>query len=102
MNVRGLGCGRISTMAQDGVRIIANFFGRIWWRFCLLAIETICLALRKIGYQEEWSGQQDLNLRPGVPKTPALPGCAIPRRSRLGIHLSAAPSNPAPTAESHP
>src|SRR5580692_2282133 len=27
-----------------------------------------------------WSGQQDLNLRPGVPKTPALPGCAIPRR----------------------
>src|SRR5689334_13207702 len=26
-----------------------------------------------------WSGQQDLNLRPGVPKTPALPGCAIPR-----------------------
>src|SRR5499433_532569 len=27
-----------------------------------------------------WSGQQDLNLRPGVPKTPALPGCAMPRR----------------------
>src|SRR2546428_8088513 len=26
-----------------------------------------------------WSGQQDSNLRPGVPKTPALPGCAIPR-----------------------
>jgi hypothetical protein len=32
----------------------------------------------------EWSGQQDLNLRPAVPKTAALPGCAIPRRSRLG------------------
>src|SRR5271166_2632734 len=29
-----------------------------------------------------WSGQQDLNLRPGVPKTPALPGCAIPRGTR--------------------
>ena len=29
----------------------------------------------------KWSGQQDLNLRPGVPKTPALPGCAMPRRS---------------------
>src|SRR3984893_17459986 len=29
-----------------------------------------------------WSGQQDLTLRPAVPKTAALPGCAIPRRSR--------------------
>src|SRR5271166_5281844 len=29
-----------------------------------------------------WSGQQDLNLRPGVPKTPALPGCAMPRGLR--------------------
>lgn len=27
-----------------------------------------------------WSGQQDLNLRPGVPETPALPNCAMPRR----------------------
>jgi hypothetical protein len=27
-----------------------------------------------------WSGQQDSNLRPGVPKTPALPDCAIPRQ----------------------
>ena len=26
-----------------------------------------------------WSGRQDLNLRPEVPKTSALPGCAIPR-----------------------
>ena len=34
-------------------------------------------ALPERGY---WSGQQDLNLRPGVPKTPALPGCAIPRQ----------------------
>src|ERR1700704_4976355 len=36
-----------------------------------------------------WSGQQDLNLRPGVPKTPALPGCAMPRRCRrASIHGS--------------
>ena len=30
--------------------------------------------------QQYWSGQQDSNLRPGVPKTPALPDCAIPRQ----------------------
>src|ERR1700722_10434050 len=30
-----------------------------------------------------WAGQQDSTLRPAVPKTAALPGCAIPRRSRL-------------------
>src|SRR5215470_491089 len=36
----------------------------------------------------EWSGQQDLNLRPAVPKTAALPGCAIPRLSRNWIALS--------------
>jgi transposase len=28
-----------------------------------------------------WSGQQDSNLRPEVPKTSALPGCAIPRNA---------------------
>src|SRR5208283_4598287 len=28
---------------------------------------------------QKWSGQQDSNLRPEVPKTSALPGCAIPR-----------------------
>src|ERR1700761_3887968 len=32
-----------------------------------------------------WSGQQDLNLRPAVPKTAALPGCAIPRPVRYWI-----------------
>src|SRR5262249_17700089 len=43
-----------------------------------------------------WSGQQDLNLRPGVPKTPALPGCAMPRGkprrldTPLGFHQQAA------------
>jgi hypothetical protein len=26
-----------------------------------------------------WSGQLDSNQRPAVPKTAALPGCAIPR-----------------------
>ena len=26
-----------------------------------------------------WSGRQDSNLRPPVPKTGALPGCATPR-----------------------
>ena len=27
----------------------------------------------------QWSGRQDSNLRPPVPKTGALPGCATPR-----------------------
>src|SRR5437764_15368975 len=27
----------------------------------------------------DWSGQLDSNQRPAVPKTAALPGCAIPR-----------------------
>ncbi len=27
----------------------------------------------------DWSGRQDSNLRPSVPKTDALPGCATPR-----------------------
>lgn len=30
----------------------------------------------------KWSGRQDSNLRPTVPKTVALPGCATPRLSR--------------------
>jgi hypothetical protein len=32
-----------------------------------------------------WSGQQDSNLRPGVPKTPALPDCAIPRQGLMAL-----------------
>ena len=28
---------------------------------------------------EEWSGREDLNLRPPAPKAGALPGCATPR-----------------------
>jgi hypothetical protein len=35
-----------------------------------------------------WSGQLDSNQRPAVPKTAALPGCAIPRISWSMIQLS--------------
>ncbi len=31
------------------------------------------------GWGGNWSGRQDLNLRPPVPQTDALPGCATPR-----------------------
>ena len=30
-----------------------------------------------------WSEQQDLNLRPPVPKTGALPNCAMPRIQKI-------------------
>ena len=30
-----------------------------------------------------WSGREDLNLRPPVPKTGALPDCATPRQERI-------------------
>lgn len=35
-----------------------------------------------------WSGRQGSNLRPSVPQTDALPGCATPRHSLLGGTLS--------------
>ncbi len=38
-------------------------------------IITICFFI-----QFNWSGQQDLNLRPPAPKAGALPGCAMPRK----------------------
>src|SRR5262249_28811049 len=38
------------------------------------------------GAVARWSGQQDSNLRPAVPKTAALPGCAMPRET--GSHLA--------------
>ncbi len=44
-----------------------------------------------------WSGQLDSNQRPAVPKTAALPGCAIPRIfpcERTSIHACAAASKP--------
>ena len=36
----------------------------------------------------EWSGQQDLNLRPSAPKADALPDCAIPRQN-FACHMRA-------------
>ena len=33
--------------------------------------------------KQEWSGREDLNLRPPAPKAGALPGCATPRQSEL-------------------
>src|SRR4029077_10012690 len=63
----------------------------------------VCRRGRSWNNGPKWSGQQDLNLRPAVPKTAALPGCAIPRRSRLWIHRSptaSKPRNPPPTRRS--
>ncbi len=37
------------------------------------------------GAKQEWSGQQDSNLRPEVPKTSALPDCAMPRQETPAI-----------------
>src|SRR5439155_4159519 len=34
------------------------------------------------GHNEEWSGREDLNLRPPAPKAGALPDCATPRLCR--------------------
>src|SRR5687767_15609904 len=31
---------------------------------------------------EDWSGREDLNLRPPAPHAGTLPGCATPRRDR--------------------
>ena len=42
-----------------------------------------------------WSGREDLNLRPPAPKAGALPGCATPR---LGVH-SLMPKNIRPKAK---
>src|SRR5699024_2645897 len=45
------------------------------------------------------SGAQDLNLRPSVPKTDALPSCAT---SRDGLYLTTAESADAPRAGARP
>ena len=37
---------------------------------------------------EDWSGQLDSNQRPAVPKTAALPGCAIPRSLKRDVRSS--------------
>ncbi len=46
-----------------------------------------CPALGLIG-GEEWSEWPDLNRRPFVPQTNALPGCATPRHGRLSSRLA--------------
>src|SRR5271170_223112 len=51
-------------------------------------------ALRSPGPRRNWSGRQDLNLRPSAPKADALPDCATPRRKRLWIHGSLKSSKP--------
>ena len=38
-------------------------------------------------YKKNWSGRQDLNLRPLDPQSSALPDCATPRRSQ-SVHFS--------------
>ena len=35
-----------------------------------------------------WSGQQDLNLRPSAPKADALPDCAMPRAGPPRFHVA--------------
>ena len=35
-----------------------------------------------VSLRDEWSGRQDLNLRPLDPQSSALPGCATPRLRR--------------------
>src|SRR5689334_832630 len=41
---------------------------------------------------KEWSGQQDLNLRPSAPKADALPDCAMPRQNHAyRIRVGATP-----------
>ena len=57
------------------------------YRFCGLGKDA-----SRSEREDKWSGQQDLNLRPAVPKTAALPGCAIPRPARRWIHVSPARS----------
>ena len=37
------------------------------------------LTLTRISDRKNWSGREDLNLRPPAPKAGALPGCATPR-----------------------
>ena len=45
-----------------------------------LSYFAIFLVSKFVGQQStHWSGRQDSNLRPPVPKTGALPGCATPR-----------------------
>ena len=42
-----------------------------------------------IGWVENWSGRQDLNLRPLGPQPSALPDCATPREAGIIAHALA-------------
>ena len=45
-----------------------------------LSYFALFIVSKIVGQQPtNWSGRQDSNLRPPVPKTGALPGCATPR-----------------------
>src|SRR5882757_2176255 len=62
---------------------------------------TVRIADSNINQRAAWSGQQDSNLRPEVPKTSALPGCAIPRAPHgPSIHRSILPSKATPPGRS--
>src|SRR5437763_12277550 len=51
---------------------------------------------RTISRFDDWSGREDLNLRPPAPHAGALPGCATPRLSReLYIRATIRPQGPA-------
>jgi hypothetical protein len=58
---------------------------------CQNGVSERCQNAVVIDQSLSWSGQQDLNLRPGVPKTPALPGCAMPRSYRVAASIHASP-----------
>ena len=59
---------------------------------------SVPLSYRRVAlrFGVNWSGREDLNLRPPAPKAGALPGCATPR---LGVH-SLMPKNIRREAES--
>jgi hypothetical protein len=51
-----------------------------------LAINEIQPPLQAaVNYRFDWSGREDLNLRPLGPKPSALPGCATPRNVCLPV-----------------
>ena len=47
---------------------------------CTTSLQRVFM---KFEHNFQWSGRQDSNLRPTVPKTVALPGCATPRLACL-------------------
>ena len=60
----------LSNCAIDGASLYPNY---------RKPFDLICKAAKN----EEWSGREDLNLRPPAPKAGALPGCATPRHELL-------------------